>query len=120
MHIVKKATLAVALAASALTAASPAMARDYYGRRDNGDQVAAAVVGGIIGLALGAAVASGNNDRRDRYDDRRVYRNDGGYYRDTYRDNRDWRRYDRQRDRYDRNYYSRRGYDDGYGNYRGY
>ena len=49
MGIFKKATLATVLAATALTAATPAMARPYGHRSDN---TGAVVAGGIIGLAL--------------------------------------------------------------------
>jgi hypothetical protein len=116
MNIIKKATLATALAASALVSATPAMARDNYRRHDGGDEVAAAVVGGVIGIALGAIIASGN-DRDDRYYDRR-YQRDGAYYRDD-RYYRDGRYYNRERYRDDRGYYARRGYSQGdyYGGY---
>ncbi|TCU59798.1 hypothetical protein EDF58_102485 [Novosphingobium sp. PhB57] len=60
--------LATALAASALSASAPAMARDYYDR--GGNDAAIAIGAGVIGLALGAALA-------DR-DDGRYY--DRGYY----------------------------------------
>ena len=66
----KKATLALALAASALASATPAMADPYYGghhRGRGGDTAGAAIVGGIIGIALGAIIASSsNNDRKAR------------------------------------------------------
>ena len=87
--IFKKAGLAVALGATALTAAAmPAEAQRYHHYRGNGDT---AVVAGIAGLAIGAALAS--NGRYDRhYDyDRRYYRYhgyypvDGYYYREHYR-----------------------------------
>ncbi|TCM17858.1 hypothetical protein EDF56_105202 [Novosphingobium sp. PhB165] len=58
--------LGAALAASALTASAPAMAQDY-GR---GNDAAIAVGAGILGLAIGAAIA----DHGDRYYyDRRYY-----------------------------------------------
>ena len=97
--MLKKAGLGLVLAATALTAAAPAEAQRYGGRgyghggyrgHDNGG----AVVAGIAGLAIGAAIASSANDRyRDRYYD------DRGYSRN-----------------YDYNYYSDHGYypDDGY------
>jgi len=85
--ILKKAGLAVALGATALTAAAmPAEAQRYH-RHYRGDG-GAAVVAGIAGLAIGAALASG--DRRYDYD-RRYYRShgyypiDGYYYRQHYR-----------------------------------
>ena len=69
----------------------------YYGHDDG----AALVVGGLIGVALGAAIASSNRDRDyygDRYDRYRGYNGS-----------------------YDRGYYDRsRGYDDYYDRDRGY
>lgn len=125
MTILKKATLATVLGATALTAASPAMADPYYGyRRGGGDTTGAAIAGGIIGLALGAIVASSaSNHNRDRYVER------GWTWRQGYYWDRQGRRYDRdgrpcddradygRQGNYDRNgYYDRRGYDDrGYG-----
>jgi len=109
MSILKKATLVTALAATGLATASPAMARDYYGYHRGGDTTGAAVAGGIIGLALGAIVASSINNHhdRDRYVDR------GWQYRDGYYWDRQGHRYDRDGRRYeDRGYYQRRGYDD--------
>ena len=104
--VLKKAVLGLTLGATALTVAAPAEAQYYrygggYGRyHHNGD---GAVVAGIAGLAIGAAlVASANNNR---------YRND--WYRDR------GYRYD-----YDDYYYRQRGYypTDGYyaDRYRGY
>lgn len=118
----KRMTLAVMLAAASLVVASPAEARDRY--RDRGDDAAIAIGAGIIGLAVGAAIASGNRDRhwRDRH-----WRG-GGYYRgypnyrydaypryrgDYYRNyRRDWRRDDRNWNRRDwnRGYHNRRYY----------
>lgn len=119
MTILKKATLAAALGATALSAASPAMARDYYhGGHRGGDTTGAAIAGGIIGLALGAIVASSINHRNDDY---RRYENRGWQWRDGYYWDRQGRRYDRDgRPRDERDgrggYYDRRGYDDrGYG-----
>ena len=54
--ILKKAGLGVAMAATALTVAAPAEAQ-YYRHRDRGDATGAAIVGGIIGLGIGAAIA---------------------------------------------------------------
>lgn len=70
----RKATLAIALAASALASATPAMADPYYGRHRGrgGDTAGAAIVGGIIGIALGAIIASSSDNNRNRhYADRR-------------------------------------------------
>ncbi len=73
----KKMMLAVALAATGMVGvAAPAEARDRY-HRGGGDDAAIAVGAGIIGLAIGAAIASDN--RRDRYYRGGYY--DGGYYR---------------------------------------
>lgn len=116
MNLFKKATLATALAASAFTAASPAMARDY-GYRHNGDSTGAAVAGGIIGLALGAIIASSANNHDRDYD----YRRNGWEYRDGYYWDRQGHRYNRDGRRYDDNgYYARRGYRDGNRGYDGY
>ena len=116
MNLFKKATLATALAASALTAASPAMARDYG--YHHGDSTGAAIAGGIIGLALGAIVVSAASHHDHDYRDR------GWEYRDGYYWDREGHRYDRNGRRYDDNdYYARRGYHDGYYGdryYRGY
>jgi hypothetical protein len=62
----KKITLAVALGASALAVAAPAQAQRYggYRGRDNGGT---AVIAGVAGLAIGAALASSAN-RRDEGD----------------------------------------------------
>jgi len=74
----KKAGLGIALAATALTAAAPADAqrwgRGYGGYRHHGggNAAGAAVLGGILGLGVGAAIASSNNRNRGYYDD--------GYY----------------------------------------
>lgn len=118
MNLFKKATLATALAASALASASPAVARDY--RHRGGDDTAAIAIGaGIIGLAIGAIAASSSNDRHDRdyYD----YRRNGWQYRDGYYWDRDGHRYDRDGRRYDDDrYYARRGYYGDRGYYRGY
>lgn len=118
----KKAGLGVALAATALATTVPADAQRYggYRHRGNGGDVAAgAVLGGILGLGVGAAIASSN---RDRYYDRgyynRGYSYDQGYYyqprpRVVYRE-----RYYQPQPRviYREEYYAPR-YDRGYGYY---
>ena len=110
--LIKKAVLGVGLAASTLVATAPASAQYYRGDRyrhhRGGDAAGAAILGGILGLGVGAAIASNNN--RGRYYDR-------GYYYDApprvvYRE----RYYEAPprviyRDRYYRDY---RGYDRGY------
>ena len=102
--ILTSAMAAVMAAGAVLATAGPASAehrRYRYHHRDNDDEVAAAILGGVAGLALGAALSSGS--RRDR-----------GYYSGGYS-------YD---PRYD-SYYRGRSYgyyDDGYydrGYYRG-
>ncbi len=105
--LIKKAGLGIALAATALTAAAPADAQRWgrggyggYRHHNRGGNVAgAAVLGGILGLGVGAVIASNNN--RGRYYDRGYY-NDGyyqgppvrTYYREDYRPRcwSEWRR----------------------------
>ena len=121
--LLQKAALGVALFASAMVAtAAPAEARDRYRHRGGGNDAAIAIGAGVVGLALGAAIAS--DGRRDGYYDRRYY-NRGypayrgyyynsrpayrGYYRgydryDSYRDQRRWER------RRDRQWHRRHGY----------
>lgn len=80
MNILTKATIGLVAGATALTAAAPAEAQyRRYHRGGGGDVATGAIIGGIAGLAVGAAIAS---DRRDRYYDRRFYgpRHRGGYY----------------------------------------
>lgn len=138
---IRRAVLATALAAFGLASATTAQARDRY--RDGGDDAVIAIGAGLVGLAIGAALAD-RDDRRyyDRgwypqrryvrvsgYDDYYYYypNNPRRYYRDRYYDRhyRNWhgnRGYDRweRRNRYrDRDGYYGRGYrGDGYG-YRG-
>jgi hypothetical protein len=119
MNVFKKATIATALAATTLVSASPAMAQNY--RRGGGDDTAAIAIGaGIVGLAIGAIVASSNNDRNNDF------RRNGYQYRDGYYQDRAGNRFDRQgRPFRNDGYYARRGYNnDGYNNrygtYRGY
>lgn len=87
---------AVIAAGAVLATAGPANAdRRHYRHKDrDNDEVAAAIIGGVAGLALGAALASGSRKDRGRYDD-------GGYSYDP--------RYDRYSGGYSSGYY--RGYD---------
>jgi len=72
-NVLTKVGLGVALAATSLTVAAPAEAQRYY-HRDRGSDAGTAIVAGIAGLAIGAAIASSSNDR---YYDNRYY--DRGY-----------------------------------------
>lgn len=104
-------SLAIVLAASTFAVASVAEARGY---RDRGDDAAIAIGAGIVGIAIGAAIADDDDDRYyDRryyrsYPDRYYYRDRGyyrprydGYYRHEYRRH-DYRRHDHRNYRYDR------------------
>ena len=75
LPIFKKLTTAAIAGVVTLTVAAPAEARDRYYRhhRGGGDDAAIAIGAGVIGLALGAAIASGNRNDRDYYDDRYYY-----------------------------------------------
>jgi hypothetical protein len=129
--ILKTLGVAAALAASTLGMTQTAQAQGRWDR-GGGNDAAIAIGAGILGLAVGAAIA----DRNDgRYYDRRFYNNrryvtvrgrpdyyyyydnaPGRYYRDRYygrpdfyrNDNRGWGRndrWDRRRDRWDRRDY---------------
>ncbi|MET0310058.1 MAG: hypothetical protein ABW023_15230 [Sphingomonas sp.] len=81
-NLIKKAVFGTVLGATMLTAVAPAAdAQRYRHYRHYGhDNTGAAVVAGIAGLAIGAALAG---DRRYDYD-RRYYRERGYYPRDGY------------------------------------
>lgn len=73
----KKLGLGIVLAATTLTAAVPADAQRWRGRGDwgyrghrGGNVAAGALLDGIVGLGVGAAIASNN---RNRYYDRGYY-----------------------------------------------
>lgn len=120
MTIMRKIGFTGALAATALAAASPAMAQDYRGYHRGGDNTAAVAIGaGVVGLALGAIIAS-NNDHRYR-DDNPGYYNSGWEYRDGWYWDRDGGRHSRDEyARYHRNdrVDYRRGYDHDRGDFR--
>lgn len=82
MQLIRKTVMGLALGAAALTASSPAMADGWRGHRGGGDTTGAAIAGGIVGLAVGAAIASSND--RDYRDDRYYYREDYPRYRTYY------------------------------------
>jgi hypothetical protein len=89
---------AVTAAGAVLATAAPAQAEHYryyrHHRHGGNDAVAAAVLGGVAGLALGAALSSDGSRSRTyysgyaydpRYDGyRRGYYRDRGYYGDGY------------------------------------
>ena len=108
-----KAGLALALGATALTVAVPAQAQRYdrgYRHHNNGDT---AIVAGIAGLAIGAAIAS--SGRNDGYYEPDYYYDGPGYGYDQY-SYRDYRPVYPQR-YYNQRYYSQRYYN-GYNGYR--
>jgi hypothetical protein len=80
-----KAVLGLTLGATALTVAAPAEAQRY--RHRDHDNTGAAVVAGIAGVVIGAAIAGSSRDRYydrgyDRYDG--YYRQRGYYPRESY------------------------------------
>lgn len=110
--MLKKAGLGVALAATALTAAMPADAQRYRGRHHH-DDAGPAIVAGIAGLAIGAAIASdhGRDRYRDDYYRERGYRPDydNYYYRSHgYYPTNGYYAYDYQRRGYNGCYVERR------------
>lgn len=116
-----KAGFALALSATALTVAAPAEAQRYRGGYRGHDNTGTAIVAGVAGLAVGAALASSANRDRYYYDDGYY---DGGYYGPAYApayygpsyyDDGYYRAPPRVY--YDRRVY--RGYDRGYRGYRG-
>lgn len=90
-HLAKKLVLGVATGASLLAAAVPAQAQDWrwhrhYYRDRGGDVAGAALVAGIAGLAIGAAISNDHRYDYDRrfYRERGYYPTDGYWYRDNY------------------------------------
>lgn len=86
---------ALTTAGAVLATAAPAEAQRYRHHRNHGgnnDEVAAAIIGGVAGLALGAAIAGNGNRSRGSYYYDNGYSYDprydsyrGGYYPDSYR-----------------------------------
>ncbi len=78
---IKKGVAALVLAGTVAGVAAPAQARwyggRYYGYHHGGDDAGYAILGGLVGLGIGAAIAS---DHRDRYYDRGYYPPRYGYY----------------------------------------
>jgi hypothetical protein len=97
MLITWKSAVAAALPALAFIT-TPAQAHGgYYGGR-GGDDAGIAIGAGVVGLVLGAAIASGNRDRDYYYDDE-YYEPRGSYYRAYpryYSYNYDYPRYERR------------------------
>jgi hypothetical protein len=94
--LMTKATLGLALGAAALTTAAPAEAQRWH-RYRHYDRTGPAIAAGIIGLGIGAAIASSNRDRyydRGYYYDRPYFYNRGYYARDGWYD-RPYRAYNR-------------------------
>ncbi|RYD53738.1 MAG: hypothetical protein EOP60_09800 [Sphingomonadales bacterium] len=86
-RMITKAVLGFTLGASVLVATAPtAEAQRYRDRHHRGDG-GAAIVAGIAGLAIGAALASDSRYDYDRryYRERGYYPTDGYYYRENYR-----------------------------------
>lgn len=118
-NLFAKAGLALALGATALTVAAPAEAQRYNRGYRGHDNTGTAIVAGVAGLAIGAALASNGN--RDRYYDDGYY--DQGYYGPDYYYDGYYRAPPRvyYNQRYvDRRYYDRRGYRGYDRGYRGY
>lgn len=98
--LITKTMLGIGAVATVATIAAPAEAQRYRRYRHHDNDAAAAIVGGIIGLGVGAAIASGSRNRGyydDGYYGRPGYYGSGygGYYGRGY---------------YDRGYYRGGGY----------
>lgn len=88
-NLVKKAVFGTVLGATVLIAVAPTAEAQRYRHYRHRDDGGTAIVAGIAGLAIGAALAS---DRRYDYD-RRYYRERGYYPRDGYWYRENYRRY---------------------------
>jgi len=86
MNILKRAMLGLTAAASVAVVAAPAEAQSRYYRNHRSNDAGVAIAAGVVGLAVGAALAS----NRRGYDNRGYY--DRGYY---------------DRGHYDQGYYNR-------------
>jgi len=92
-NFVKKAMLGTVLGATVLVAVAPTAEAQRYRRHYRGhDDTGTAIVAGIAGIAIGAAIANDGRRYDRRYDyDRSYYRDhgyyptDGYYYRNDYR-----------------------------------
>ena len=106
--------MALALGATAIVAAAPADAQSYGYRSHRGSDAGPAIIAGIAGLAIGAAVASSSN--RNRSYDREYDGYDRGYDGYERRYDQDSRRgyYKEYREDYGQNGY---GYQQGYDSY---
>lgn len=112
MSIVRNSIFAAALAASALASATPAMADGYRRHGGDGDDAAIAIGAGIVGLAIGAIIASSDNDRDRYYSDGYGYdygRAPGYAMSWQYRDGWYWDRDGRRHSRGEYNRYRRHG-----------
>jgi hypothetical protein len=103
----KRAGIVAALAVGAMTVSTSAQARDRYWHHRGDDDAALAIGAGIIGLAIGAAIAS-DHDRGYYYDDGYYYGRPRGYYYPRYY-YREYPRYRYYRDYPRRDYYYYRG-----------
>jgi hypothetical protein len=118
LKCIRRAGLVAALAVAGFTGATAAEARDRY--RGGGDDAVIAIGAGIVGLAIGAALADRDDRyyRDSRYYPQRRYVRVSGYDDYYYYYPNNPRRYyrDRHYSRDYRNWYNRRGYDRHYGN----
>ncbi len=115
MNIFGKSVAALALGATALSMAVPAQAHERWGR-GGGDDAAIAVGAGLLGLAVGAAIASGDNGggyygNEDYYNSYPQYYGGYGYY-NNYPSYGYYYNYPIYRQQY---YSGNRGYRGGYG-----
>lgn len=108
MNILKRAMLGLTAAASVAVVAAPAEAQSRYYRDHRNNGAGVAIAAGVVGLAVGAALASnrGGYDRRGYYDN--GYYNRGHYDQGYY-----------NRGHYDRGYYSQPSYAYRHNDYRG-